>query len=123
MRAMRNDDLLFLFDAARGYEGCMPDLALAEPASGRSGRHGHDIGMRSPSDIGSNGGAASVRAAEGLVTLVEGRTFCLSAANGDIVPGLTQGLFVLDTRVLSRWELRVNGQPVEGLSVDVRDPF
>jgi glycogen debranching enzyme len=33
------------------------------------------------------------------------------------------GLFVLDTRVLSRWDLRVNGYGLEPLAVDVTEPF
>ena len=69
------------------------------------------------------GDVASVRGMDALVTLVEGRSFCLSAASGDMTPSLTQGLFVMDTRALSRWELRVNGHPVEGLSVETDDPF
>jgi glycogen debranching enzyme len=57
------------------------------------------------------------------VTLVEGQTFALSGAGGDMEPELPHGLFVLDTRVLSRWELRVNGHPLEPLTVDVVEPF
>ena len=41
------------------------------------------------------------------VTLIEGSTFCISEPGGDIVPDRSQGLFVRDTRVLSRWELTV----------------
>jgi len=43
------------------------------------------------------------------VTLVEGSTFCISEPGGDIRPGQQQGLFVRDTRVLSGWELTVDG--------------
>jgi len=57
------------------------------------------------------------------VTLVEGSTFCLSDPAGDIVPEGPVGLFVLDARVLSRWELRVDGQPVEALSSAATQPF
>ncbi|MFN0089440.1 MAG: glycogen debranching N-terminal domain-containing protein [Acidimicrobiales bacterium] len=60
--------------------------------------------------------AAAVGAA-GAVTVVEGATFCLSDRSGDINPNLPQGLFALDTRVLSRWELRVNGHALEPLTV------
>jgi len=42
-------------------------------------------------------------------TLIEGRTFCISAANGDLQPDHTHGLFVLDRRVMSRFELRIDG--------------
>lgn len=60
---------------------------------------------------------------QGLVTLVEGSTFCLSGRSADIYPGGSQGLFFLDTRLLSRVQLLVDGQPVEPLSVQVEDPF
>jgi glycogen debranching enzyme len=55
------------------------------------------------------------------VTVLEGSTFCLSDAAGDIVPGL--GLFHRDTRILSRWELRLDGQPAEVLSVRQPEAF
>jgi glycogen debranching enzyme len=60
---------------------------------------------------------------QGLVTLVEGSTFCRSGRSADIYPGDSQGLFFLDTRLLSRLQLLVDGQPVEPLSVQVEDPF
>mgnify|MGYP001627371459 CR=1 FL=1 len=69
------------------------------------------------------GDVTSTSSASGVVTLVEGRTFCLSSAAGDITADLAQGLFVLDTRALSRWELRVNGAPIEALSVDLKEPY
>ncbi|WP_028476481.1 glycogen debranching N-terminal domain-containing protein [Nocardia sp. CNY236] len=53
----------------------------------------------------------------GSVTLVEGGTFCLSNRLGDVEPGKPHGLFFRDARVLSRWELLVNGRPAEALSV------
>src|SRR5690625_6971245 len=56
-------------------------------------------------------------AGTGEVTLIEGSSFCISDPAGDIVPGGVQGLFVDDTRLLSRWELRVDGVPVEPLTV------
>ncbi|MEV0360155.1 glycogen debranching N-terminal domain-containing protein [Nocardia sp. NPDC050697] len=51
------------------------------------------------------------------VTLVEGGTFCLSNRLGDIAPGLPHGLFYRDARVISRWELLVDGKPADSLSV------
>jgi len=48
--------------------------------------------------------------------LVEGSTFCVSASSGDILPDRAQGLFVADTRVVSTWQLQVNGAPVEHLT-------
>ncbi len=51
------------------------------------------------------------------MTLVEGGTFCLSNRLGDVEPGRPHGLFFRDARVLSRWELLVDGRPAEPLSV------
>lgn len=59
----------------------------------------------------------------GRVTLVEGQTFCLSGRTGDVRRDLPHGLFVLDRRVLSVWELRLNDHPLEPLAVDSEDPF
>jgi hypothetical protein len=61
--------------------------------------------------------------ADSTVTLVDGQTFCLSAPGGDFVADLPHGLFVLDTRVLSRWELRVNGHYLEPLAAAPHAPF
>ncbi|MBF6327575.1 glycogen debranching N-terminal domain-containing protein [Nocardia transvalensis] len=61
-----------------------------------------------PSAVGGPGGA---------VTLVEGSTFCLSDRVGDVEPGTAHGLFYRDARVVSRWELRVDGQRPDPLSV------
>jgi glycogen debranching enzyme len=66
---------------------------------------------------------ASLAHVDGAVTLVEGQTFCLSGRTGDLNPDMPHGLFVLDTRVLSCWQLRVNGYRVEPLAVDVYAPF
>ena len=57
------------------------------------------------------------------VTLVEGRTFALSDRSGDMSGELPHGLFVLDTRMLSRWELRINGHRLEPLAVDLDAPY
>ncbi|WP_067574595.1 amylo-alpha-1,6-glucosidase [Nocardia acidivorans] len=65
-----------------------------------------------------NGGEPSaLGGAGGAVTLVEGSTFCLSDRLGDVEPGTPYGLFFRDARVLSRWELRLDGQRPEPLSV------
>ena len=58
-----------------------------------------------------------------MVTLVEGPTFCLSNTYGDIVPGTSQGLFFRNTRVMSRWELLVDGHTPDVLSVQTPEPF
>jgi glycogen debranching enzyme len=55
--------------------------------------------------------------------LVEGQTFCISSASGDMHEALPEGLFFLDARVLSRWALRLNGDPLEALAVAVPEPF
>lgn len=57
------------------------------------------------------------------VTLIEGSTFCISEPGGDIVPDRSQGLFVRDTRMLSRWELTVDGIEPQPLSVQRAEPF
>ncbi|GIF13888.1 amylo-alpha-1,6-glucosidase [Actinoplanes teichomyceticus] len=57
------------------------------------------------------------------VTLVEGSTFCLSDAAGDVDPGNAHGLFVRDARVLSRWQLRLDGHRPQPLSVLAPDAY
>ena len=59
----------------------------------------------------------------GAVTLVEGSSFCISASSGDIVPSAPHGLFVADTRFLSRLTLRINGQEPQWLAAAHLDPF
>jgi glycogen debranching enzyme len=59
----------------------------------------------------------------GTVTVVEGTTFCLSSPTGDVVPGTSQGLFVRDARVLSRWELRLDGEAPHPLTVTSPDAY
>ncbi|GFG53579.1 amylo-alpha-1,6-glucosidase [Mycolicibacterium agri] len=57
------------------------------------------------------------------VTLVEGGTFCLSDRHGDIIPGRSHGLFFRDARILSRWELTVDGVSPEPLSAQTPEAF
>src|SRR5260370_28567778 len=57
------------------------------------------------------------------ITLIEGSTFCISELGGDIVPDRSHGLFVRDTRMLSRWELRVDGIEPQPLSVQSAEPY
>jgi glycogen debranching enzyme len=57
------------------------------------------------------------------VTLVEGATFCIADAAGDIHSGRAQGLFVRDTRVLSDFRLTVDGVNPSPLTVLHGDPF
>ena len=57
---------------------------------------------------------------DGLVKILDGNTFVVSDANGDIEASLTDptGLFSFDTRFLSKWVLTVDGQRLGSLSVD-----
>jgi hypothetical protein len=71
----------------------------------------------------SGGPSLSGGLAGGHVTLVEGSTFCISEPGGDIRPGHAQGLCVRDTRVLSRWELLVDGRAPEPLTVQQAEPY
>ncbi|GLV52330.1 amylo-alpha-1,6-glucosidase [Thermobispora bispora] len=57
------------------------------------------------------------------VTLVEGTSFCVSTRTGDIVSGGAQGVYHADTRLLSRWELRIDDVPVEPLQVLSDQPY
>lgn len=67
--------------------------------------------------------ACSAVLSQRAVTLVEGSTFCVSENNGDLDPARSAGLFFRDTRILSRWQLHVDGATVEALSVMPADPF
>ncbi len=57
------------------------------------------------------------------MVLVEGASFAISDSSGDIVPGGPQGLFLRDTRFLSRYECWVNGARPERLAITQTDPF
>ncbi len=64
-----------------------------------------------------SGGPPSPAVAAGTVTLVEGVTFCICDRDGDIGPGGERGLFYRDTRFLSKFELQIDGQPLDSLSL------
>ena len=57
---------------------------------------------------------------DGLVKILDGNTFVVSDARGDIEASLTDptGLFSFDTRFLSKWVLTVDGQRLNALSAD-----
>src|SRR2546430_14095080 len=57
---------------------------------------------------------------DGLVQILDGNTFVVCDARGDIEASPTDptGLFSFDTRFLSRWVLTVNGERLNALSVD-----
>ncbi|MFJ5515750.1 glycogen debranching N-terminal domain-containing protein [Streptomyces griseoluteus] len=57
------------------------------------------------------------------VTLVEGPTFCVSSASGDMEAEVPQGLFFRDMRVVSDWRVRVDGVRPHYLSVMSPDPY
>jgi glycogen debranching enzyme len=59
------------------------------------------------------GGAGDPPAAGLTTTIFRGSSFCLTDEVGDINPGRPQGFFHHDTRLLSRWQLRVDGQTPE----------
>lgn len=65
---------------------------------------------------GWNADTAAGPVGAGTVTLVEGTSFCISSSDGDIHPKHPHGVFYQDTRILSRWNLTVNGQPLEPLA-------
>ncbi len=69
------------------------------------------------------GESVSLHHQAGTVTLVEGSAFCISARSGDIDPGSPHGLFFRDSRFLSRFELRLNGQQPEALAAETTEPF
>ncbi len=62
-------------------------------------------------------------AAPGTITLIEGTAFCVCLPSGDIIPGGTDGVFYRDARLASRWELLVDGDPVEPMAVLPGQPF
>jgi glycogen debranching enzyme len=70
-----------------------------------------------------SGEPARIGFRDDTVTLVEGATFCLSDRRGDVLAGRSHGLFFRDARVLSRWELRVDGQEPEPLSLQNPEAF
>ncbi|MGH3328098.1 MAG: amylo-alpha-1,6-glucosidase, partial [Streptomycetales bacterium] len=60
---------------------------------------------------------------QGTVTLVEGSSFCLCDPSGDVAGDAPHGLFFRDTRILSRWRLRLDGAPVTPLEVMADEPY
>jgi len=72
---------------------------------------------------GWNADTAAGPVGAGTVTLVEGASFCISLANGDIHPEHPHGVFHEDTRIVSRWNLVVNGQPLEPLTASTQEPY
>jgi glycogen debranching enzyme len=67
--------------------------------------------------------SASIGGAEGILTLVEGSSFCISDRSGNIDPAHPQGLFFRDTRFLSEMRVSLNGSEPEPLAATRTDPF
>src|SRR6478736_8206324 len=61
--------------------------------------------------------------ADGIVTLVEGSSFCISSRSGEIDPAHPQGLIFRDTRFVSELRLMLNGMAPEPLAATTTDPF
>ena len=59
----------------------------------------------------------------GWTTLIDGSTFCISRGSGEIVSTSVMGLFVRDTRVISTWQLQVQGGQLEPLVGKVNETF
>ena len=72
---------------------------------------------------GWNADTAAGPVGPGTVTLVEGSSFCISQSNGDIQPDHPHGVFHDDTRILSRWNLLINGQSLESLTASTTEPY
>jgi len=59
----------------------------------------------------------------GTVTLIESTTFSISDRSGDIRPGGEHGLYFRDSRFLARFELEVDGRPIDPLTVHRPAPY
>lgn len=59
----------------------------------------------------------------GDITIVEGSSFCVSDRTGDIAAHRPQGVFFLDTRIVSSWKLTVDGATLDPLAVIPQEPF
>ncbi len=57
------------------------------------------------------------------VTLVHGTSFCVCDNDGELRGSPAQGAFYQDTRILSGWNLRIDGHPVEPITVQTPEPF
>ena len=78
-------------------------------------RHGRPLELRRPGHPAGFGRRP--------VTLVDESTFAISGGAGDISSGAAQGLFFRDTRILSHFEVVLNGVRAEPLAVVTDDPF
>lgn len=67
--------------------------------------------------------SVSIGGATRPLTLVDGTTFAIATRGADLLPGGADGLFMLDTRVLSELVTYIDGHPVEPLSTSSDGPF
>jgi glycogen debranching enzyme len=68
-------------------------------------------------------GSASTGLVGGRITVVEGSAFLICRTSGDVEPKSPEGFFFRDSRFLSRWNLRINGEGLEELAAATADPF
>jgi glycogen debranching enzyme len=61
--------------------------------------------------------------AGGSITLVEGASFSISSSSGDIEHSGAQGVFFQDTRFVSTWRVRLDGDELQNLAVIALHPF
>ena len=69
------------------------------------------------------GPVTQLDSSSGVVTLVDESTFAISGSAGDMSTGAAQGLFVRDTRIISRFEVLVDGVRTQPLAAVTDDPF
>lgn len=62
-------------------------------------------------------------AGAGAVTILDGSSFCITAPNGDMIPGSPHGAFFHDTRYIAAWNLSVDDFRLEALASTAKDPF
>src|SRR5204862_6215417 len=90
---------------------------------GREGGTSHAASVITMPQPWTTSATASVAGADGIVTLVEGSSFCISSRSGEIDPAHPQGLFFRDTRFVSELRLMLNGMAPEPLAATTTDPF
>lgn len=91
---------------------------VAQPSSGTEESAAQGAEM-----AGWNADTAAGPVGAGTITLVEGSSFCISLPNGDIRAEYPHGVFYQDTRIVSDWILTVNGQPIEPLGAENKEPY
>lgn len=72
---------------------------------------------------GWNADNAAGSAGAGAVTVLDGSSFCVTAPNGDMLPGSPHGAFFHDTRYIAAWNLSVDDAALEALAGTAVEPF